>query len=372
MRITFVMASMDEPSGGHKVAAIHAERLRRRGHQVLVVAPPRPRPTLRERLRAVLREGRWNWPDGRGASQFDGRGLELRVLDRWRAVGDGDVPDADVVVATWWQTAEWVAALSPSKGAKTLFIQGYEVLPGEHKPGLEATWRLPFRKIVVSRWLKDLARTKFGDPDALLVPNGVDLDQFHAPVRGKRPQPTVGFLYWWNVRSKGTDVAVAAVERARRRLPGLRVVSFGVRKPHRDAPLPPGTEFHLLPAPDRIRELYAAGDAWLWPSRQEGFGLPILEAMACRTPVIATSAGAAPELIRGGGGVLVRPEDPDEMAAAIVRLAEMSGEEWGRMSEAAAETARGYGWQESSGLFEKALEAAVARPVGGAVAGGSP
>jgi len=361
VRITIVMPSLDEPSGGHKVAAIHAEYLRRRGHQVLIVAPSRHRPTLRERLRAIVREGRWTWPDGRGASHFDGRGVERRVLERHRAVTDADVPDADVILATWWHTAEWVATLSPSKGAKAIFIQGFEVLPGEQKPGLEATWRLPFQKIVVSRWLQDLAATKFGDPGALLVPNGVDLEQFHAPARAKGAEPTLGFLYWWTVRSKGTDVAVAAIEEARRRLPGLRVVSFGMRKPGRDAPLPSGAEFHLRPAPDLIRAIYGRCDAWLWPSRQEGFGLPILEAMACRTPVIATPAGAAPELLRGGGGILVRQEDPADMAAAIVRLAEMSPDEWGRMSAAAGETSRAYRWEESSALFEKALESVAAR-----------
>jgi len=44
--------------------------------------------------------------------------------------------------------------------------------------------------------------------------------------------------------------------------------------------------------------------------------LPILEAMACRTPVIGTPAGPAPELLGAGGGILVRPEDPADMAMA--------------------------------------------------------
>ena len=71
-------------------------------------------------------------------------------------------------------------------------------------------------------------------------------------------------------------------------------------------PLPRDTEFHLRPPQDRIRDIYSKCDAWLFGSRSEGFGLPILEAMACRTPVIGTPAGAAPELLGDGRGILSR------------------------------------------------------------------
>ena len=70
-------------------------------------------------------------------------------------------------------------------------------------------------------------------------------------------------------------------------------------------PLPPGSMFVRQPAQDMIRDIYGQCDVWLFSSRSEGFGLPLLESMACRTPVIATPAGAAPELCAGGGGITV-------------------------------------------------------------------
>jgi len=94
-------------------------------------------------------------------------------------------------------------------------------------------------------------------------------------------------------------------------------------------------------------------------SRTEGFGLPILEAMACRTPVIATPVGAAPELIGPGGGRLVANEDPASMAEAIVDIARMPEFDWSAMSDCAYETATRYTWDDATEAFERALERAM-------------
>jgi glycosyltransferase involved in cell wall biosynthesis len=110
-----------------------------------------------------------------------------------------------------------------------------------------------------------------------------------------------------------------------------------------------------------LRDIYARCDAWLFGSRMEGFGLPILEAMACRTPVIATPAGAAPELLSGGGGVLVPAEDPRAMARAILRVCSLSPLRWRRLSDAALTTAASYSWEGAAERFEKALEHALQR-----------
>ena len=109
------------------------------------------------------------------------------------------------------------------------------------------------------------------------------------------------------------------------------------------------------PPQDLLREKYASCDAWMFASRDEGFGLPILEAMACRTPVIGTPAGAAPELIGRGSGKLVKAGDAESMAAAIVEMARMPEGEWRRMSEMAHATATGYTWEDATDKFEAAV-----------------
>jgi glycosyltransferase involved in cell wall biosynthesis len=65
--------------------------------------------------------------------------------------------------------------------------------------------------------------------------------------------------------------------------------------------------------------LYNLADIFVFPSLYEGFGLPVLEAMACGTPVITSNCSSLPE-VAGDAAILVNPEDEDELAEAIMRL----------------------------------------------------
>jgi glycosyltransferase involved in cell wall biosynthesis len=66
---------------------------------------------------------------------------------------------------------------------------------------------------------------------------------------------------------------------------------------------------------------YSAAEVAVTASLYEGFGLPCAEAMSCSTPVIATKAGALPEVVNHGrAGLLVPPEDPSALAVAIKQL----------------------------------------------------
>jgi glycosyltransferase involved in cell wall biosynthesis len=74
-----------------------------------------------------------------------------------------------------------------------------------------------------------------------------------------------------------------------------------------------------VPEADKAALLTGA-DVFAYPSRYEGFGLPVLEAMACATPVVTTTGGSLPE-VAGDAATLIEPGDDDALAAAVAKLA---------------------------------------------------
>ena len=358
MRITFVLPYAGL-QGGVRVVSIYADRLRKRGHSVALVSSP-PQVRLRSRAKALaLRLG--GVPISKEVSYLDGLGLDHCVLDRPREVTDADVPDADVIVATYYTTAYGVQKLSRAKGAKAIFIQNYEVPEGTSNSRLDATWRMRMHKITISRWLVDLARDRFGDGSVSHVPNSVDTHQFHAPPRGRSRIPTVGLLYS-TFALKGCRTSLEALKRIAAVLPELRVVSFGAERPDFRLPLPRFAQFHFCPAQDELRNLYAQCDVWLCGSNVEGFHLPPLEAMACRCPVVSTRVGGPWDIIAEGvNGHLVEVKDSRGLAERTLDI--LSGPEvrWRSMSDAAYRTATRFTWDDATDLFESALSLAIER-----------
>jgi len=201
---------------------------------------------------------------------------------------------------------------------------------------------------------------RYGQRDASLVLNGIDTSRFSAPPRERNTPPTVGFIYR-RAAMKRTDNVIEACRRAMRRVSGLRVRCFGADALMHDLPLPPGAQYiHNPPQPD-IPGLYAAADAWLIGSNSEGFSLPALEAMGCRTPVITTPVGAVPELVGDSAGLIVPHDDPGAMAEAIETMLTMRADRWRAMSDAARRTAEQYDQRLAAQRFEAALTQAVAR-----------
>jgi glycosyltransferase involved in cell wall biosynthesis len=363
MKITFVSPPYTGLAGGMRVLAIYADRLQKLGHEVCVVSRRRKKPNLKRQIKSLIKGETKPWENKSEFSYFDNPAVTHKILDGARPINtltDEDVPDADVVVATWWATAEPVANLSPKKGAKAYFIQHYEIHDSLPKEEVKLTWKLPFHKITISQWLVDIAKFEYGDDKVSLVPNSVDTEQFNALVREKQKIPTVGIMYspvYW----KGCDLSFRALALAREQIPNLRLLAFGRKNPTEDLPLPKNTTYTQQPLQNEIKNIYAQCDGWLFGSKTEGFGLPILEAMACRTPVIGTPAGAAPELLAKGGGILVKPEDPEDMAKAIIKVCQMSNAEWRSMSDLAYKTATSYTWDDAAQLFEQALYRAIER-----------
>ncbi len=351
MRITFLLPTANL-SGGVRIVAEHARMLHERGHEVTVATSVRARQGALDRLKMRLRGRR---PKQReDGSHLEGAPYRVIVTERARPVVAEDLPDADIILATWWETAEWVAAMPASKGTKVNFLQHYEAHPGQPKERVDAAWRLPMRKIVVSGWLDGISREQFQDSSAILVPNGLDTAHFAFRERGVSGERIIGGMAS-PAGFKRFRLAAEVVTRLMKRGFACRFVGFG-SDVGGEPWMPPGSRFEVAPPQKRIAEIYASCDCWLFTSDKEGYGLPLLEAMACGTPVVATPAGAAPELLASGGGKLVDSDDPEVLADAVEEILNLDEASWRAMSRAARAEAEKHSWDVIGGRMEAALQ----------------
>ncbi|MEW2356986.1 glycosyltransferase family 4 protein [Spirillospora sp. NPDC029432] len=175
------------------------------------------------------------------------------------------------------------------------------------------------------------------DPrDIEILPLGVDTRIFHP--RGGRVPGRIVAMASADAPIKGVDVLLRAVAKvATERDVHVVVVS----KPKDDGPtaklvreLALGDRVRFVSGitDDELGDLLASAETAVVPSRYEGFSLPAVEHMASGTPLVASRAGALPEVV-GDAGILVEPGDVEELAATLRRLHDSPAER-ARMSEA--------------------------------------
>src|SRR5438874_5168135 len=210
---------------------------------------------------------------------------------------------------------------------------------------LEATTRYAARRanrlIAVSKSTADDLARFYGVPGGRIsvVHSGVDLRmQPQDPAKVDEVLRRLGiggayFLYVGrNHPRKNLGMLRRAFDEARRR--GLEAELVLAGPGHEGGS--PGTARVLPYVPaDDLPALYAGAIALTLPSRFEGFGFPALEAMACGTAVIASSAGALPEIV-GTAGILLSPDDAGAWSAAVVVVARDGGCEGGQSEAGSA------------------------------------
>jgi glycosyltransferase involved in cell wall biosynthesis len=176
----------------------------------------------------------------------------------------------------------------------------------------------------------DIAHDHRVDPSRMaIVPVGVDTELFRplpeiAPVPGRLVTTASA-----DVTMKGLRYLLEALAKLRTERPEVHLVVIGRRKAGgrsdetiRRLGLEDAVEFVSGVPEERIIELYAEARLAVVPSLYEGFSLPAIEAMACGTPLIATSGGALPEVVgRDGETALMVPPGDSEALGAKIRWA---------------------------------------------------
>jgi glycosyltransferase involved in cell wall biosynthesis len=232
------------------------------------------------------------------------------------------IPDADFIIATSWETSEYVARFQPRKGKKLYIIQAdeseftYVIKKGQESRVVDS-WSLPLHKIAICSWLQSRVSSP-GNP-ASLVFNGLSFEEFFIEKAPEtRTEHVIMMLYHFSPH-KGCAEGLAALRLVKQKVPDLKFIMFGI--PPAPAALEDWIEYYQLPARDKLRELYNRTNIFVSPSHSEGWGLPVAEAMQCGCAVVTTDIGGFKDFVKDEvTGLCFKVGDIEEMAMKIEQL----------------------------------------------------
>ncbi len=256
------------------------------------------------------------------------------------------------------------------------------VRAGFYRSATRTAVRRAARVIVPSQATKDeLVRLVDGNPDTIDVArHGVDLATFHPPTDaetqrvsdrlGLHGRPYVAFLGVLERRKNVPDLVRGWVQ-AVSDLPEPPALVLAGSSGWDDevdqaiAEVPPSLKV-VRPGflrPSDLPGLLGGALVVAFPSKAEGFGLPVLEAMACAAPVLTTPRLSLPEV--GGDAVEYTEPDSESIAASLRRLIE-DEDRRRQLSESGPRRAREFTWEASAAAHRATYERAVSGVVGAA------
>ena len=397
MDINFILPHV-QISGGVRVVFEYANRLSERGHTVTIFYPTLSYNYAKNKyisrsgilrlwggLSRVLDDSPVDWFDLNVDVQQVPT-LSTGLID----YVERSISDADVTIATSWETSYTVAALSDSKGQKVYFVQHYEIwdtwnsheaweqvrsiaddpvkYPIEmqeveppnkkaryEKELVDDSYELPLSKITITSWLEELLKSKFEQEVAAVVHNSVNHNIFYPdgsdsaerlsillpmrdkPWKGKREVENL-------IEDIGTSYDV-------------RINTYGSEPESENYPC--RVSHHPDVSDSGLRELYSKSDIFVLPSWVEGFGLPILEAMACECAVVSTEVGIAKEIPEDSDAIQVVP--PRNYATLVDSVRQLLENKQRRnvLKENGRKAAIDSNWDNATERFEQALQETV-------------
>lgn len=337
MRITYLLEDT-ALFGGVKVVLRQASLLARRGHEVTVVSKG-PAPA---------------W-------------FELSCAFRQVPVFEAEnLPEGDVCVATYWTTlAPALKALAekPQLGEVAHYCQGFEASythnEDQHPAILEA-YGQPVPGLAVAPHLAELLRKRFGRPARVVLQ---PLEPFFLPVRQafrglpRRPRqpPRILVSSPFEIDWKGVPTGLKAVKDLKTRGMDCRLVRLSQWPlTEEERKLQPPDEFHTHLTPEEAAGVVRSCDLLLAPSwEQEGFGLPVLEAMASGVPVVASDVASFRDFA-GEAACLVPFDDPEAFAREARKILQ-SPKLWRGHRDQGLEVARRFSEDAAATSAEEAL-----------------
>lgn len=308
------------PVGGYKIAYQYANALFRSGFDVTIVHsvfpsagfPYRPAFWLRTGLRLVdILQRRFNLIHQKWFNLEKGiASLNIPSITK------DNLPYADIYISTAISTAHAINSFISDKVPKYYFIQDFESWDVSRDYVLESyKWKM--NKIVIAPWLQKIV-SSVGE-FSFLVPNGFDPNVFYLKNDiDERADNTLMYLASIYERKGTSDINEALEIVARKH--EIKVYSFGACS--RPKGTPSYVKFVKRPTLKQLVDMYNQTAIFIGGSREEGYGLPVGEAMFCGCAIVCTITGGYQAMVDDTCALQSSVKDPQALADNILKLIE--------------------------------------------------
>jgi glycosyltransferase involved in cell wall biosynthesis len=349
MQITFILPSfIATPMGGVKVIHEYANRLTQMGHRIALVYPlitdqNQLTGIFKTNLRALynritkVTEDLYYTPDSR-----------VTVLVVKKAI-PRYLPKADFIVATGWQTAYWVAKLPADYGRKIYLLQHFETY-FRQKQAVLATYHLPLTKIAIARWIIDKLNA-IGENALGPLGNAINHTEFFLNKElSDRPIDIIGIYHHLKVKGPKDLIQTLCALKRRQNITAVLIAS---RRPVHH--IPRWIKVVVRPSTESLRELYNSAKVFLHTSRSEGWGLPVMEAMACGCAIVAScNKGVLEYLVHNKNALLAPIGNIDTLRQQVTYLLDNENLR-NTLVKNGLDTLNNYSWESLTNIFENIL-----------------
>jgi glycosyltransferase involved in cell wall biosynthesis len=340
--LTFVVPG-DNRSGGLRVTARMAGILLARGHRVRIVYPR----TALLSLAAFARLRAWVQQVGFGPSAVGWLHTFAGVVEDYADINELRFEQGEIVIAVGTYMVHDVVKLQANGVVKVRYNHG---LPARMNADFEAAWSLPMTTITVSATLVPQLERLSGAAVSAVVPNGIDLTDYHPEPGVKRD--AIGTIFSSHPNKAPQDILrlFAQIEAEHPQLP--RVVFSTEKKPGELA----RCAYERYPDIKASRCLYSRALIWTLASTTEGLPGSVLEAMACGAVVISTDNEGSLEVVKHNVNGLIVPRGDVPAFLAAIRAVLFNDALRERLVLEGHETARQFNWDRAADAMERFVQ----------------
>lgn len=323
MKINFITPDVSR-TGAIRVIVEYANRLSKRGHEVLILYPFFPLNYrhggnffkllifIRKILRFILRLGDIH----NKSNLFAEQNFTVKQIPTINSIF---ISDADFNITSFWPIAMKIGKFNKKKGEKVYFLQANESSFISAEKWVRKSFELPFHFLSVSNYNRDIIKSTYG-VDAEVIQNGINFSVFYNDSKDFNKE-TLNISFINNLNPiKKIELIVEAIQKVKKHYSNITFTSFGECRPEN---LPEFVEYFKNPDDRTIREIYCNSDIFVMSSREEACPLSPGEAMACKCAVVSTPVGGLVDYAINNETILfVEHGNPESIYQAISKLVE--------------------------------------------------